>query len=294
LDGRPLGSTGLTVTALGLGGGQIGAAWVSEAEAFAVLDAAVAGAVGLIDTARGYGSSEERIGRWLAARPSEASGVVVVTKVGYDVEGCADWTAAAVAGGIERALRVLGVDALDVALLHSCSLDVLRRGEVIEALVAARDAGRVRAIGYSGENEALAWAVSSGAFAVVETSVNLADQWSLANVLPEAAAAGIGVIAKRPLANAPWRFAARPAGSYAETYWERLRAMGTEPADGDWAGTAARFAAYAPGVSAAIVGTASPAHVREAVAAVERGPLPEAEVARWRAAWAQQSWPGDL
>jgi aryl-alcohol dehydrogenase-like predicted oxidoreductase len=293
LDRRPLGSTGLTVTALGLGAGQIGEAWVSDAEAFAVLDAASACGVGLIDTARGYGSSEERIGRWLASRGSSA-GAVVVTKVGYDVPGCADWTAGAVTGGIERAVGVLGVDALDVALLHSCSLEVLCRGEVIEALVAARDAGRVRAVGYSGENEALAWAVASGAFAVVETSVSLADQWSLQNVVPAAAGAGIGVIAKRPLANAPWRFAERPAGSYSETYWERFLAMGLEPGDGDWAGTAARFAAYAPGVSAAIVGTASPAHVRAAVTAVERGPLPEAEVARWREAWARHSWPGDL
>jgi aryl-alcohol dehydrogenase-like predicted oxidoreductase len=294
LDRRPLGSTGLTVTALGLGAGQIGEVSVSDAQASAVLDAAVACGVGLIDTARGYGSSEERIGRWLAARPSEAAGVVVVTKVGYDVPGCADWTAAAVTGGIERAVAVLGVDALDVALLHSCSLEVLRRGDVIEALVAARDAGRVRAVGYSGENDALAWAVSSGVFAVVETSVNLADQWSLAHVLPDAAARGIGVIAKRPLANAPWRFAERPAGSYSETYWERLRAMEIEPADGDWAATAARFAAYAPGVSTAIVGTASADHLREAVASVQRGPLPDAEVARWREAWARHSWPGDL
>jgi aryl-alcohol dehydrogenase-like predicted oxidoreductase len=294
LDRRPLGSTGLTVTALGLGAGQIGEVSVSDAQAFAVLDAAVACGVGLIDTARGYGSSEERIGRWLAARPSEAAGVVVVTKVGYDVPGCADWTAAAVTGGIERAVAVLGVDALDVALLHSCSLEVLRRGDVIEALVAARDAGRVRAVGYSGENDALAWAVSSGAFAVVETSVNLADQWSLVSVLPDAAGRGIGVIAKRPLANAPWRFAERPAGSYSETYWERLRAMEIEPADGDWAATAARFAAYAPGVSTAIVGTASADHLREAVASVQRGPLPDAEVARWREAWARHSWPGDL
>jgi aryl-alcohol dehydrogenase-like predicted oxidoreductase len=113
-------------------------------------------------------------------------------------------------------------------------------------------------------------------------------------VLPEAAAAGIGVVAKRPLANAPWRFAERPVGSYSETYWERLSAMRAAPSDGDWASTAARFAAYAPGVSAAIVGTASVEHLRAAVAAVERGPLAAPEVASWRAAWARHSWPGDV
>jgi aryl-alcohol dehydrogenase-like predicted oxidoreductase len=288
---RPFGATGLSVTPVGLGGGQIGEASVSDASAAAVLDAALDAGVGLIDTARGYGSSEERIGRVLGPRRSE---FVLVTKVGYDVEGEADWTAAAVTGGIERALRTLRTDVLDVALLHSCSLDVLEQGDVTSALLAARDGGKVRVAGYSGENEALAWAVRSGSFDAIETSVNLVDQWSLIHVLPEAAAAGMGVIAKRPLANAAWRFIERPRGLYGEEYWERLRTMGLTPEDGDWAGTAARFAAFAPGVSAAIVGTASPAHLRDAVAAVERGPLPGAEVKRWREAWARFAWPGDL
>jgi aryl-alcohol dehydrogenase-like predicted oxidoreductase len=287
---RPFGDGGLTVSALGLGGGQIGEADVDDATAARVLHAALDAGIRLIDTARGYGSSEERIGRHLASRRDD---YVLVTKVGYDVEGVADWTAEAVTGGIERALRTLRTDVLDVALLHSCSLEVLRHGDVIAALLAARDAGKIRVAGYSGENQELAWAVDSGHFGAVETSVNLVDQWSLDHVLPRAA--GLGVIAKRPLANAPWRFAERPAGHYAETYWERLRVLGIEPADGDWAGTAARFAAYAPGVTAAIAGTASPPHLLDAVAAVERGPLPDEEAARWRAAFtAAGGWPGDL
>jgi aryl-alcohol dehydrogenase-like predicted oxidoreductase len=291
VERRPFGASGLTVTPVGLGGGQIGEAWISEAQAARVLAAALDLGVGLIDTARGYGSSEERIGRFVAARRSD---VVLVTKVGYDVEGAEDWTAAAVTGGVDRALRTLRTDVLDVALLHSCSLEVLRRGDAIDALLGARDAGKIRVAGYSGENEALAWAVDCGRFGAVETSVSIADQWSSVNVLPAAAAAGLGVIAKRPLANAPWRFPERPVGSYSETYWERLRAMGREPADGDWAATAARFAAYAPGVSAAIVGTASAEHLRAAVAAVERGALDGSEVAAWRDAWQRFSWPGDV
>jgi aryl-alcohol dehydrogenase-like predicted oxidoreductase len=291
VERRRFGATGLSVTPVGLGGGQIGEPWISDAVASSVLSAALDAGIGLIDTARGYGSSEERIGRVLGARRDE---FLLVTKVGYDVEGAEDWSAAAVTGGVDRALRVLRTDVLDVALLHSCPLDVLRRGEVISALLTARDAGKVRVAGYSGENEALAWAVASGHFGTVETSVNLVDQWSLANVLPAAADAGIGVIAKRPLANAAWRHAERPVGVYGEAYWERFRAMAVAPADGDWAGTAARFAAFAPGVSAAIVGTASVAHLRSAVAAVERGALPSSEVERWRAAWEPRSWAGDV
>jgi aryl-alcohol dehydrogenase-like predicted oxidoreductase len=288
---RPLGDTGLAVSPLGLGGGQIGEAGVEDATAARVLHAALDAGIRLIDTARGYGSSEERIGRHLGSRRRE---FVLVTKVGYDIEGAPDWTAAAVTGGIDRALRILRTDVLDVALLHSCSLETLRRGEVVEAILGARAAGKIRVAGYSGENEALEWAVRSGHFGAVETSVNLVDQWSLTHVLPHAA--GIGVIAKRPLANAPWRFAERPAGHYAETYWDRLPRLGIEPADGDWAGTAARFAAFAPGVTAAIVGTASVSHLLQAVEAIDRGPLPPEETARWREAFAAHGsdWPGDL
>ncbi|MEA2287110.1 MAG: hypothetical protein QOJ21_3153 [Solirubrobacteraceae bacterium] len=288
---RPFGDTGLTVSALGLGGGQIGEADVDDATAARVLHAALDAGIRLIDTARGYGTSEERIGRHLASRRDD---VVLVTKVGYDVEGAEDWTAAAVTGGIERALRMLRTDVIDVVLLHSCPVETLERGDVIEALLAAREAGRIRVAGYGGENESLAWAVGSGHFGAVETSVNIVDQWSASNVLPEAG--HLGVIAKRPLANAPWRFRERPAGYYGETYWERLRALRLEPSDGDWLGTALRFAAYAPNVSAAIAGTASPDHVRAAAQAVERGPLPADEAARWRDAFAAHAdaWRGEL
>src|SRR4051794_18907612 len=131
MEQRPFGATGLTVTALGLGGGQLGEASIDDAAAGRVLDAALHAGIGLIDTARGYGSSEARIGRFLS-RAGRRERVVLVTKVGYDVEGADDWTAAAVTGGVDRALRELRTDVLDVALLHSCSLEVLRRGEVIE------------------------------------------------------------------------------------------------------------------------------------------------------------------
>jgi aryl-alcohol dehydrogenase-like predicted oxidoreductase len=288
---RAFGDTGLTVSALGLGAGQIGEADVEEAAAARLLHAALDAGIGLIDTARGYGTSEERIGRHLRSRRDE---FVLVTKVGYDVEGAEDWTAAAVTGGIERALRTLRTDAIDVVLLHSCTLQTLRRGEAVEALLAAREAGKIRVAGYSGENDALDWAVRSGHFGAVETSVNIADQWSLRNVLP--VAERLGVIAKRPLANAPWRFGDRPVGRYGLTYWDRLRTMGLEPADGDWLGTALRFTAHAPNVSTAIAGTASVDHMRAAVESVGRGPLPAEEAARWRDAFAAHAdaWPGEV
>ncbi|MGN6330497.1 MAG: aldo/keto reductase [Motilibacteraceae bacterium] len=285
---RAFGSSGLEVSVVGLGAGHIGEESYDDATAARLLHAALDAGITFIDTARGYGASEERIGRHLRGRRDE---VVLSTKVGYDVPGTEDWTAAAVRGGVDRALRVLQTDVLDVVFLHSCPLEVLERGEVVQALLAQREAGKVRVAGYSGENEALAWSVACGHFGAVQTSVNLADQWSLRHVLPAAAAAGLGVVAKRPIANAPWRFAQRPVGAYAEDYWERLRTLDLRPSDGDWHGTALRFSAYAPGVSTAIVGTGSPAHLAEAVAAAQAGPLPEPEVRRWRDVF-PADWPG--
>ncbi len=290
---RPFGDTGLEVSVIGLGAGHIGGAGYDDGDAGRLLHAAVDAGVTFIDTARGYGLSEDRIGRHLAGRRHE---VVLSTKVGYDIPGTEDWTADAVRLGVDRALVTLRTDVIDVVFLHSCGLDVLERGDVIEALLAARDAGKLRVAGYSGDNDALAWAAESGRFGAVQTSVNLADQWSLHHVLRSAADKGLGVVAKRPLANAPWRFAARPAGQYVEPYWDRLRTLDLQPADSDWSATALRFTAFSPGVSTAIVGTGSIRHLQEAVHAAAQGPLPEAEYARWRAAFAPYAdrWPGDV
>ena len=291
MEQRNFGDTGLAVSVVGLGAGHIGQL-ADSSEADELLGYALDSGVTFIDTARGYGDSELIIGRSIARRRDE---FVLSTKVGYSVPGVEDWTYDAVAQGVDRALAMLQTDYLDVVFLHSCPLETLLRGEVIEALHAARDAGKVRVAGYSGENEELRWAVESGHFAGVQTSVNLADQWSLRNVLADAAARGIGVVAKRPLANVAWTFAERPVGAYAETYWERLQTLALAPADLDWQGTALRFAAFAPGVSTAIVGTKSQVNLGAAIAAAGKGPLPADEFQRWLdAAAAHADWTGQV
>lgn len=291
MEQRPLGETGLTISALGFGAGHIGSNGQSEQDAFRVLDAALDLGINFIDTARGYGRSEEHIGRWLPAHRDE---VLISTKVGYDVEGEVDWSAGAVTGGVDRALKTLRTDVLDVVFLHSCDLETLERGEVIDALLGCQDAGKVRVVGYSGENDELAWAVAAGTFQAVQTSVNIVDQASLSRSVPVAALQGIGVVAKRPLANVAWRHEQRPDGTYGDEYWDRLRATGLQPQSGDWLGTAARFAVFAPGISTAIVGTSSPAHLIEAASTLEHGPLPDDEVRRWTEAYQAHSWPGDV
>lgn len=223
---RQLGTSSLTVSALGFGAGHIDTTGLSEKAAHDLLDTALDLGITFFDTARGYGASEERLGRWL---PPHRDRVVLSTKVGYDIPGQQDWTAGAVTGGIDRALKTLNTETIDVVFLHSCSLPVLQQGELIEALLAARDAGKIRVPGYSGENTELAWAADAGVFGVLQTSVNLADQHSLRHTLPRAREHRLGVVAKRPLANAPWRHTNRPTGIYGESYWDRLQQMPPPP-----------------------------------------------------------------
>jgi len=290
---RPLGATGLHVSAVGFGAGRLGGDDVTDAEAEALVRRALDLGVTLFDSARSYGRSEERLGRALAGVRDE---VVLSTKVGYGIDGLEDWTGPCVAAGVDEALRRLRTDVLDVVHLHSCPLDVLRRDGVLGALEDAVRAGKVRAAAYSGEGEPLDWAVESGRFAALQCSVNACDQAALDGPVARAAARGAGVLAKRPLANAPWRFTDRPAGDEAEPYWERLRAMGLDPRGLAWPALFLRFAAFAPGVSSALVGTRSAAHLEEAVRAAVEGPLPpdlfEAVRAAFRRAGA--GWAGRI
>ncbi len=267
---RAFGNTGLMVSALGFGAGQIGDESLDESAAAAVLNAALDCGVTLIDTARGYGLSEERIGRHISHRRSE---FVLSTKVGYGIAGFADWTYECVAAGIDEARQRLRTDVIDIVHLHSCPLETLEAGGVIEAILRAREQGKIRVAAYSGENAELAWAARSGHFGSIECSVNVFDQGSLSAVLPGAAAAGMGIIAKRPLGNVPWRHAQRPIGNYCETYWERMKALDLDTLGMAWDEFAIRFCAYAPGIGSAIAGTASLDHLRHNAALVEAGPL---------------------
>jgi aryl-alcohol dehydrogenase-like predicted oxidoreductase len=293
MERRPLCAGGPAVAPLGFGAGHVGGDDLTEDAAGTLLNAAVDLGVNLIDTARGYGRSEERIGRHLSYRRDD---VVLVSKCGYGIPGHADWTAGCITAGVDAALSLMRTDRIDAMLLHSCPRDVLERGEVVDALERAVAAGKVLFAGYSGENDDLMHAIESGRFRVVEASVNLADQRTLDLPVTRLRERGMGLIAKRPLANAPWRFAERPRGHYAEAYWERMQAMRLPASSAPLHERALRFAAFAPGVSCAIAGTASLANLRANVAAVERGPLPEDEMEALREAFrgADRGWTGQL
>jgi aryl-alcohol dehydrogenase-like predicted oxidoreductase len=290
---KPYGNSGFDVSVLGLGAGQVGDEKLVESDAAQLLNTALDLGITLIDTARGYGLSEERIGRHLSHRRAE---FVLSTKVGYGIEGHADWSSGIIEAGVDAALRRLRTDYIDIVHLHSCELATLQAGDVVDALVRVREKGKIRVAAYSGENQALDWAVAEGRFGGVECSVNLFDQINLGGPLTQARTDGLGVIAKRPLGNAPWRFDDRPVGDYAETYWERMRRLAYDTTGLAWDEFALRFSAWQPEVSSAIVGTASIAHLRHNVEIAAKGPLPaDLTIAvRDRFAECGRDWPGQV
>jgi aryl-alcohol dehydrogenase-like predicted oxidoreductase len=290
---RALGKTGLVVSPVGLGAGRIGGPDIDDAAVDRLVGAALDAGVTLIDTARSYGLSEERLGRALAGRRER---VVLSTKVGYGIGGVPDWTGRCVERGVDAALARLATDRIDIAHLHSCSLELLERGEVVEALCRAVAAGKVRVAAYSGEEAALRWAIRSGAFGAVQCSVSLVDQAVIDGALAEANARGLGVLAKRALGNAPWRFDERPAEPDVAEAWDRFRALALDPGGLSWAALFTRFAAFAPGVSAVLIGTSRPGHLLDAVRAVAQGALEPARAGALREAFARTGagWAGRI
>lgn len=290
---RPFGQTGLHVSALGFGAGHVGDPSQDETEVGRLLNEALALGVTVFDTARSYGLSEERIGRHLAHRRQE---FVLISKCGYGVEHHEDWTPACISAGVDDALRRMRTDYVDAMLFHSCPRHVLTQDDLLTTLERAVTQGKVRVAGYSGENEDLIFAVGCGRFKAIECSVNLFDQRAIDGAVAQAAEAGTGIIAKRPLGNTPWRFSKRPTGQYAEVYWDRMRIMSLELGPMSWDEAALRFAAFQPGVSTAIAGTSRVENLRRNVEFVRRGPLTEEMVAAFRQAFHanDRDWVGQV
>ncbi len=205
MEQRTLGRTGRKVSVIGLGTWQLGADWgnVDEAEALAVLDAAVAAGVTFFDTADVYGDgrSEQLIGRYL--KENTGADILVATKMGrrveqlpenYVLENFRAWT--------DRSRKNLDVERLDLVQLHCPPTSVFSSDAVFDALDTLVAEDRIANYGVSVEkcDEALA-AISRPGTASVQIILNAFRLKPLQRVLPAAAAAGVGIIARVPLAS---------------------------------------------------------------------------------------------
>jgi aryl-alcohol dehydrogenase-like predicted oxidoreductase len=292
MERRQLGRTDMVASVLGFGGSEIGYEGASPRTLDRLLGAAIDAGLNVIDTAECYADSEALIGAALGARRND---VHLLTKCGHPRGyGRGDWRAASLLSSIERSLKRLRTDRLDLIQLHSCELAELRKGEAITALERARAQGLTRYIGYSGDGEAARFAVECGRFDTLQTSVSIADQEAIELTVPAAMKQQVGVIAKRPIANAAWRYARRPAEPYYQPYWTRLRALDYAfLRDAERAvSVALRFTLAAPGVHTAIVGTKRPGRWAQNARLLEAGPLSAAEYERIRARWKEVAEPG--
>ena len=314
MEQRVLGRTGRPVSVVGLGTWQLGADWgnVSEADAMAVLRAAVESEVTFFDTADVYGDgrSERVIGRFLADNAGQ--GITVATKMGrrveqseehYTLENFRAWT--------DRSRVNLGTDRLDLVQLHCPPTPVFSSEAVFDALDTLVAEERIAAYGVSVETcaEAMA-AIARPGVASVQIILNAFRRKPLDQVLPAAAAAGVGIIARVPLASGllsgrytrDTTFAADDHRSYnahgeAFDVGETFSGVGFEagveaaaefaaitgttaegPARATPAQWALRWVIQQPGVTTVIPGARSTGQARQNAEAASLPPLPQAEL----------------
>jgi aryl-alcohol dehydrogenase-like predicted oxidoreductase len=304
MESRVLGRTGRDVSVVGLGCWQLGADWgdVSEEQALAVLGAAVDSGVTFLDTADAYGDgrSEKLIRTFLDGRGRE--GITVATKMGrranphvaeaYTLDSYRAWT--------DRSRQYLGVDTLDLVQIHCPPTPVLGSDQTYDDLDTLVAEGRTAAYGVSVETvEEALMAIARPNVASVQIVFNIFRRKPLEEVLPAAAEAGVGIIARVPLASglltgtfdASTSFAADDHRSYnrdgaafdrGETFAGVPYDVGVAaaqevarftPEGATTAQLALRWIIDQPGVTTVIPGASRPEQARANAAAADLAPL---------------------
>ncbi len=284
MEKRQLGATDMRVGVLGFGAAEIGFENVSSQTVARILLEALDQGLDVIDTAECYPGSEEKIGKAVAHRRKD---FYLFTKCGHPkVWSDEDWRPESLLASIQRSIKRLRTDMIDLVQLHSCSLEELQKGNVIATMERAREKGYTRYIGYSGDGQAARFAIESGRFDTLQTSVSIADQEAFVLTLPLAMKRKVGVIAKRPIANAVWRYGGRPTNAYHHVYWERLEKLQypflKTP---DVSSVALRFTLAAPAVATAIVGTSKPGRWKQNAKSLEQGNLSKDQIVEIRKRW---------
>ena len=280
-----LGATGLRVSRLGIGTAAFGVKEygiptpgedaVSDAGAIDAIHAAVDSGINFFDTAPAYGHSEKLLGRALLRRWD----CVIATKVSLpeDSKTLSFFELSTkLNASLDASLRALRRDVLDIVQIHNATIPMLRQGDMVGCLERAREAGKLKWIGASvyGPDTALA-AVRTGKIHVLQVALSLLDQRMCQQVLPEAEAAGIGVLTRSALLKgaltkrAQWlpeslEFVTRASGHAVQrlgTTWDGLPEM------------ALRFCLTAPAAHTVLVGVRNREDLRGCLAAQDAGPL---------------------
>ncbi len=315
MERRVLGRTGLQISVLGFGCGNVGGLMIRGTPADQ--ERAVARAIDLgityFDTAAMYGDgrSETNLGRALAVLPAD---VVVASKVRVDPTSGTS-IAEQIATSADASLQRLGRDRIEVfsnphtptmPAKSAESLDARTvLDEVVPAFEALRQQGKIRFYGFSGTGDPAAFPalIDARSFDVAQIIYNLLNPSAASatpgrfvgpdfgRVIDRAREAAMGVVAIRVLAggalsghierHSTASAAPSPMGSSAEygsdvAFAQQLAPLVTEDHAGSLAEAALRFAISAPGVSTALIGVSDPDQIEQAATAAEKGPLSRA------------------
>jgi aryl-alcohol dehydrogenase-like predicted oxidoreductase len=210
MDYRLLGRTGLKVSCISLGTVELGIDYgiqkpegstrPAKNEAIHLLQYAADSGINLFDTAPGYGNSEELIGLAISSR----SDCYIATKVSIpfsaDKHTQATDLKKLIYSSMENSLQALRRDVLDIVQIHNATTEVMNQGDITEALLNARQCGKVRFLGVSvyGEESAMT-AIKLGCFDVIQVAYNLLDQRMARNVFPLGQLSNIGIINRSAL-----------------------------------------------------------------------------------------------
>lgn len=294
-----LGKTELKVSRLGFGGAEIGQEQATQKTVDELLNSAIDAGLNLVDTAAAYWKSEEMIGNAIGKRRNE---IILISKCGA-VDGFtrSDWSKKGILETIQKSLHLLQTDHLDIEQLHSCDAETIKRGEVIEALIVAKEKGYIRYAGYSGDGEDAVAAIETDFFDTLQTSVSIADQEAIDLTIPLANKREMGIIAKRPIANAVWRHDSKPENSYHHEYWDRIQTLQYDYLDKNMSESVAialNFTLAIESVDTAIVGTTKPRRWKENAEMLMQIDFSNKDFKRIRERWTELSdgknWKGQV
>jgi aryl-alcohol dehydrogenase-like predicted oxidoreductase len=277
-----LGRTGLKVTRLSFGAMEIRGSriWrgraVTDKQAQTILNAVLDEGINFIDTANDYGRSEELIGKYIAHRRKE---FYLATKCGCTVvrkdENTDDtphvWTRDNLFRGLNESLQRMKTDYIDIMQLHNPSVEDTEKNHLVDALKEMQQQGKVRFISISTTLPHLPTYLKWGVFDTFQIPYSALER-EHEDWISKTAEAGIGTIIRGGVARGEvgvglgsedrWK-------KYEEANLDELR----EPRESRTA-FMLRFTLSHPDVNTTIVGTLYPEHLRENIAALEKGPLP--------------------
>lgn len=281
-----LGSTSLEVSKIGLGTVEIGLAYglgneglPSEQDAITLLKSVVEMGITYIDTARGYGLAEERIGK---SEIGKNPNIVIGTKFGQFLKNEPGLHGAELEKqlreDIDLSRKNLNQETLQLVQFHNELEDYTNFSEIIDIAQKLKNEQKVMHVGIAVRGEAVAMAaLESGFFETIQLANNIVDQRMVHNVLKKAQENNIGIINRSVLlkgaltparAKLPQELA--ELKQKADIAEEIAKSIGT-----DLPALAIRYVLSNPAISTALIGTVKPNRIESALQALEQGPLPE-------------------